>query len=127
MVQVYKAADGRWLVFNNGIKSAYFILESEAQNMATKLIFTERAQVEATILAQLGDKLVDLESVYFDRGYDAGGSNPIVDVDIESLNITAAQLAALITLAQQMSNFLGNLAVTQADYDATLNAVRTDI
>lgn len=127
MTQVYQAADDRWIVFNNGIKSAYFILESEARDMATKLTFTEQAQKSATIFAQLGDKLADLESVYFDRGYDGGGSNPIIDDDIVSLNITAAQLASLITLAQQLSNFLGNLAVTQADYDATLNAVRSDI
>lgn len=127
MVRVYQAADGRWVVFNNDTKSDYFTLESEAQDMATKLTFAEQAQVEATSFAQLGDKLADVESVYFDRGYDAGGANPIIDADIVSLNITAVQLAAFITLAQQVSNFLGNLAVTQADYDVTLNVIRTDI
>lgn len=127
MSQVYQAADGRWIVFNNGIKSDYFILESEAQNMATKLTFAEQIQGGATTFAQLGDKLADLESVYFDRGYDAGGVDPIADDDIVSLNITAAQLGAFITFAQQVKNFLNNLAVAQADYDATLNAVRTDM
>lgn len=127
MITVYQAADGRWIVFNNGIKSGYFSLESGARNMATKLVFSEQAQVMATSLAQLGDNLSDLESVYFDRGYNGGGADQIVDSDIISLNITATQLALLVTLAQQLSNFLGNLAVTQADYDATLNAIRTDI
>lgn len=127
MATVYQAADGRWIVFNNGIKSGYFSLESEAQNMATKITFAEQAQGMATSLAQLGDNLSDLESVYFDRGYNSGGADQIVDGDIVSLDITATQLGALVTLAQQLSNFLGNASVTTADYDATLNVVRTDI
>lgn len=127
MVTVYQAADGRWLVFNNSIKSNHFTLESEARDMATKLTFGEQSQNDATTLAQVADKLSNLETVYFDRGYNSAGSNPIVDGDIVSLNITAADLAALITLTQQLNNFLGNLAVTTGDYDATLNTVRTDV
>lgn len=127
MVTVYQAADGRWRVFNNGIKSNYFTLESEARDMATKLTFGEQSQNDATTLAQVADKLTNLETVYFDRGYNSGGSNPIVDGDIVSLNITAADLGALITLIQQLNNFLGNVAVTTGDYDATLNTVRTDV
>ncbi len=125
--RVYQAGDGRWLVFNNGIKSDYFTLESEAENMATKITFATQAQLDATTLAQVADKLANLETVYFDRGYNSGGSSPIADVDIASLNITAAQLASLITLIQQLNNFVGNSAVTTADYDATLNAVRSDV
>ena len=127
MIIVYQAADNRWLVFNNGIKSDYFTLESEARDMATKLTFGEQSQGEATALAQVADRLTNLETVYFDRGYNSGGTNPIVDGDIVSLNITAADLAALVTLAQQLNNFLGNLAVATGDYDATLNTVRTDV
>lgn len=127
MVLVYQAADGRWLVFNNDIKSDYFTLESEAQNMATKLTWAGQAQTDATALAQVADKLANLETVYFDRGYDSGGSNPITNDDVISLNITAADLGSLITLIQQLNNFLGNLTVSTADYDATLNTVRNDV
>jgi 23S rRNA maturation mini-RNase III len=125
--RVYQAADDRWLVFHNEIKSDYFTLESEAQDMATKLTWAGQAQAQATTLAQIGDQLANLETVYFDRGYDGGGSNPITNDDVVSLNITAADLAALITLIQQLNNFLGNSAVTTGDYDATLNTVRTDV
>jgi hypothetical protein len=69
--------------------------------------------------------LANLETVYFDRGYNGGGSNPITDGDASPL--TAANYAALITLIQQLNNFLGNSAVTPADYDATLNTIRTDV
>ena len=127
MITVYQAADNRWLVFNNDIKSGYFTLESEARDMATKLTFGEQSQNDATTLAQVADRLANLETVYFDRGYNSGGTNPIVDGDIVSLNITAANLAALVTLTQQLNNFLGNLAVATDDYDATLNTVRTDV
>lgn len=127
MATVYQAADGRWIVFNNGVKSPYFALESEARDMATKLTFVEQSQNDATTLAQVADRLKNLETVYFDRGYNSGGTNPIVDGDIVSLNITAADLAALVTLTQQLNNFLGNLAVATDDYDATLNKVRTDV
>lgn len=127
MATVYQAADGRWLVFNNDIKSDYFTLENEAQAMATKLTFAGQAQASATTMANIGDQLADLHSVYFDRGYNSGGANPITDDDLASLGMTAVQLGNLITLAEHFANFLGNSAVAQADYDVTLNAIRTDI
>jgi hypothetical protein len=127
MATVYRATDGRWIVFSNGIKSDYFTSEEDAQNMATKLTWADQAQTDATTLSQVADKLANLETVYFDRGYDSGGSNPITNDDVSSLNITAADLASLITLIQQFNNFLGNSAVATGDYDATLNTVRTDV
>jgi hypothetical protein len=126
MARIYQSANGQWIVFNNGIKT-FFVLESEAQDMATKLTWAGQAQTDATTLAQVADRLANLETVYFDRGYDSGGSNPITNDDVVSLSITAADLAALITLTQQLSNFLGNSAVTAGDYDSTLNTVRTDV
>lgn len=125
--QIYQAADDRWLVYNNGIKSDYFTNEEDAVTMATKITFATQAQVAATSLAQVADQLANLETVYFDRGYNSGGSDPITDVDIASLNFTAADLASLITLIQQFNNFLGNSAVTAGDYDAILNTIRSDV
>jgi hypothetical protein len=127
MAKVYQAADGRWIVYNNGIKSDYFTLESEARDMATKLVLAGQAQTVATNFIQAAAQLAEIEATYFDRGYDGGGGNPITNDDIQSLNITAANLAALITLAQQIANFLDNTAVAPADYRATLNAIRTDL
>ena len=124
---VYQASDGRWIVFNNDTKSDYFNTEAEAEAMAEKLTFAGEAQSQATTLAQVGEGLAAVVDVYFDRGYNGGGSNPISDVDIASLGITAAQLGDVVTLAQQLANFLGNAAVATADYGSTLNQVRTDL
>lgn len=126
-MRVYQAADGRWLVIHNDIKSDYFDTREEAETMATKLTWATQAQTDATTLAQVADRLANLETVYFDRGYNGGGANPIGDGDVVSLGVTAAQLANLITLVQQLNNFMGNSAVTAADYDSTLNAVRSDV
>lgn len=125
--RVYQASDGRWLVISNDIKSDYFDNEEDAENMATKIKWATQAQLNATELAQVADSLANLETVYFDRGYNSGGSDPIGVSDVSSLGITPAQLASLITLVQQLNNFLGNSAVVAADYDATLNAVRNDV
>jgi len=126
-MNVYQAANGKWLVFNNDIKSGYFNTEPEAIEMASKLTFAEQAQTNATAMSDLSDKLADLYSVYFDRGYNSGGSNPITNDDLASLGITAVQLGDMMTLAEQFANFLNNIAVTQADYDTTLNVMRTDV
>ena len=65
--------------------------------------------------------------VYFDRGYNVGGTNLIVDLDIIGLGITAAKLGALITLIQQLKNFVDNGVAAKGDYDNTLNNMRTDV
>ena len=54
-----------------------------------------------------------------------GGSNQIVDADVSSLDIKAADVASGITLGQQLANFLANSAVTTGNYQATVNALRT--
>lgn len=51
----------------------------------------------------------------------------MTDQDIAGQNITAANVAAFITLAQQLDNFLNNAAVTTGDYDSTVNKLRTDL
>ena len=94
---------------------------------SAKFNFGSKSQSIATSLAQAVNDAADIVSVYFDRGYDSGGSDPIVDGDIAGLNITATQVGAAITLFQQLANFVDNAAVTQADYDATLNTIRSDL
>ena len=67
------------------------------------------------------DAAPDLENEYFDLGYNSGGANAIVDADVASINLTAADIASGITLIQQVKNMAGNVAVTTGDYALTSN------
>lgn len=91
-----------------------------------KVDFATKCQQIATALAANIYAAKDVDSVYFDRGYNSGGADPIIDADIVGLEITATELGAFITLTQQLANFADNAAVTQGDYDATLNQIRID-
>jgi hypothetical protein len=95
--------------------------------MAPKKIgFVQAVQAVSTGLAQSVDKCADLYSIYFDRGYNGSGVDPITDADIEGQNITAAQVTAFIVFAEALGLFTQGQSHTAGDYDATLNALRTD-
>lgn len=126
-MNVYQAADGQWIVYNNGIKSPYFNTEAEALIMADKIEFAKKVQAVNTTIAQLFLDTKDLDSVYFSEGFDGAGSDPITDADLVSLGITAAELALGDTLFQQIQNMRNNSAVTSGDYQATVNALRSDL
>lgn len=96
--------------------------------MTKKQDFVAAAQELSTVLAKAGPQFQWLFETYFDRGYNGGGANPLVDNDIPvELGITAAEIAAFITLAENVGNFVENRAVFQSDYGATLNKLRVDI
>jgi hypothetical protein len=93
----------------------------------SKITFASQAQSAAARLAAVIDDLESLSSVYYDRGYDSGGADAIADADVEALGLTAAELTAFVTMADQLTNFRDNLAVTTGDYGATINQVRDDV
>lgn len=95
--------------------------------MSDKVVYARKFQELAQELDILGDLVVDLDKTYFTRGYNSGGGSEIVDGDLTSLGITAADLSSGITLCQQLKNFFANAAVTQGDYQATLSKLRADI
>ena len=94
--------------------------------MANKTTFTTQMKVDITELANLYNSLRDAVDVFFDRGYNSGGADPIVDGDITDLDVTAANVGSAITLTQQLTNFFENAAVAQGDYDLTLSVMRGD-
>ena len=95
--------------------------------MSTKTKFVGAGISGADTLAKLARDLADFVEVYFDRGYDSGGADPIIDADITDLNKTASEVGNLVTLAQQYAKFVGNSAVTTADYGATISGMRQDL
>jgi len=94
--------------------------------MGTKLTFGGQSRTIAEKIAVLNHDLEDLNSVYFDRGYNGGGSDPIVDGDVSDLDLTAADIAGMVTIAQQFRNFLNNVAVVTGDYNSTVGNTRSD-
>ncbi len=96
--------------------------------MSDKITFAEEVQAFSTQFSALVEKVAVFQSVYADRFYGSGGADEILDTNIESLGITAAELASFITpFAGQLFNFMNNLTVTEGDFSVTLNRLRTDI
>ena len=96
--------------------------------MTKEADFVIAVQEASTTLAKLAPKFQTLFETYFDRGYNGGGANPLADGDIPAeLGITAADVAAFITLAENVGLFLNNGEPFQSDYAVTLNKLRTDI
>jgi hypothetical protein len=97
--------------------------------MANELVkqkFVVELLASAANLGAIRDRLLTHKSVYFDRGYDPVGGDPIIDDDIAGLNVTATEVENMITLIEQLENFFGNSSVTTGDYDASLNQFRRD-
>ena len=95
--------------------------------MSRKLDFTQNLQGKVGALALAADELKNLYDLYFDRGYNSGGADPIVDGDIADTEITAADVTLAITFVENLEKLLTNQDPTNGDYDATLNKVRSDI
>lgn len=95
--------------------------------MSAKTSFIQQTQEVSNALSKASNDIVDLVETYFDRGYNSGGAAAITDGDASAFGLTAANVGSFITMAQQLTNFFTNQTVTEADYDATLNVMRTDI
>lgn len=89
--------------------------------------FIQQIIITATALAQSLDTANALVNVFFDRSYGAAGVNEIVQADLDALGLAVGQIAAFITLAQQLQLLRNGQAVAVADYDSTLNALRHDL
>ncbi len=94
--------------------------------MANKSQFIYEVVLQARRLAAVFDVVDERHKAFFDNGFQSGGANEIVQADIDAANIpiSVADLTAGITLLEQVANFKGNSAVTQADYMATVNKLR---
>lgn len=70
------------------------------------------------------DEAPDIESEYFDLGYNSGGTNEIVAADVSAYVLTPTDIASGITLIQQLKNMEAGAAVTTGNYGATTNAFK---
>jgi hypothetical protein len=107
---------GYWYA-NDGGREFQFDTEQEAHLFMAK-IDTAKAIVRAVqSLATATDSAGDLEAEYFDIGN-------WTDEDVAAIGITAAQLAAGLTLLQQINLLMTGEATTPAVYRTTLNQLR---
>jgi hypothetical protein len=123
-VKVYQAADDRWIVLSNGVKSGYFNTESEALEMSEKVIFAEKCIDLSEALIAVIKELPAIEKVWALEGYLAGMS----DGDITSTGKTKDEIAAFVTFSENFTKFLGN-DNTQviAEYGDTLYKLLRDL
>lgn len=98
---------------------------------AEKLRWTNKARDLAGILSRVRRDCNDAYKAYFSRGFNSGGADPIIDSDLNTapsvLDVTAAEMADLVTFFDQLDKLFSNQAVTQGDYAATLAKVRPDL
>jgi len=88
---------------------------------AQRLVIGQDAQAAVNDLSLLLNNIRDLPKRYSDAG-------AFTDADLTSLpgSPPAAALTSVITMISQLQNFFGNLAVTQGDYQSTLDGFRSN-
>lgn len=91
--------------------------------MSRKIDFAESVQLALRQLRVLSKQTEVLEKAYFDNEFGSGGSNEIVDGDIQTVEITAADLANGINVLTHFNNFLNNRAVTAGDWKSKINKI----
>jgi hypothetical protein len=74
--------------------------------MADKLQYARRARDMAGIFSNLTDDIISLRNVYWDRGYNSGGADPLADADVETLGVVSADVTDMITFADALETFL---------------------
>ena len=107
---------GHWYVNDSG-REYQFDTEQEAQLFMAKLDTAKAIVRTVQSLAQATDSASGLEAEYFDVGN-------WTDENVSAIGITAAQLAACLTLLQQVNLLMTGQATTPSMYRSTLNQVR---
>lgn len=74
--------------------------------MANKNRYASRGQDMAAIFANLADDIIAFRDTFWDRGYNSGGADELLDADVEALGITAADVTGMITFAGALDTFL---------------------
>ena len=85
-------------------------------NDADKLNFAKQAMNFSTRLVKEYKEAVEIKKVWFQKTYGSGGGDEIIDTDIGTLPITAAELQSLMTSLLEFVDLFENAAVTQGDH-----------
>jgi hypothetical protein len=93
---------------------------------ASKGQFLTNVQILGNTLEAARVLSEQLVNMYFNAGFNSGGSNPIIDADGTSYGLTPAEVAAEISVAQALANFFGNASVATGNRQIINDAVRTN-
>ena len=98
-------------------------------NEAQKLSFAQGVQNLANQLAKFQDAYDDAAGIQTTKGWATTGSDPIVDSDVESLGITAAQLNSFLsTLRTRFDQLMGGQTVSAVVAGRSItDAMRSDL
>ena len=89
--------------------------------MSNKTRYASKAMDMASIFSNLADDITALQSVYWDRGYNAGGADPLTDDDVAALGVTAAEVTGMADA------FAGALATFLETNQGYLSKMRNDL
>lgn len=96
-------------------------MSQEKETFASKMISS------ANELAAAYRNQQELFDVYFARGYNSGGGDPITDEDVAPAGLTAADVGSGITLAENFPKFMRGESSFTSDYKSTVNRLRNDL
>lgn len=118
-MHIYERFDGKWILVAGRLATDEYTYDTQQEaNTAMSKLATATAIVQAVqSLATAADSAVDLEAEYFDVGAPS-------DEDVAPLGLDADDIAACVTLLQQVSALMAGQATVAATYRATLNKVR---
>lgn len=117
-------ATQRYYVFENG---SYTWLPQglEGGLMTQKLDYAKRAKYLATQFAGVAKELRDLVEVWDDRFYGPGGTDEILDSEVEIEGVTADELYEFVLFCNNVKNLLDNAAVSTNNWSSIVNKLRT--
>jgi len=122
IVRIYPIGE-QWGLLVNETTEYIFDTLAEVYTMTDKLDKAQAIISKITSLAGIDD-LLDVVNAH---EYGQAQASAFTDQDVESLNVTAADLFNSLNLLTQNKTLLTNGAPAQADYMPIVNKVRDDI
>lgn len=92
--------------------------------MSAKLDLANSCVNYASDMMALAKKMAALNELYFDSGFNSGGSDEILDADVVNANVTAAEIGDFINFSTHLAALLNNQEPFQADWSVNLNKMR---
>lgn len=92
---------------------------------ANKLSVGNQAVEMSKSFMDLYKRMRDLHEFYFDNLFNSGAGDAIIDDDLSSIGLTAAELGDFVNFVAQLDLMMNNGEPFQADWSVNLNKMRT--